>query len=97
MIDPTQIAPNGLYTAAEACRLIPSARKDGGIDLNTWNRWRIAGTLKAHMIGGRWYMHGRDILAVLGVSDSPTIETPTERNEAAEAAMQQLRDLGCKV
>lgn len=98
MIDTSKIDPAALYTAAEACKMIPSAFTDDGISLNTFHAWRKAGTIKPHQMGGRWYVHGHELLRLLGVPESgATVQTPAERKEAATAAMQQLRDRGIKV
>lgn len=100
MTDLKEINPQGVYSFAEAVKLIPSCHEGKTLHLATLYRWRIAGRVKAHRLPGRgWAMFGSEILKLLHANECPewVSRTPAQRRHASEAAMAELRRMGVRL
>ena len=97
MIDLREISPAGVYSFAEAAKLIPSCHGGKTLHLATLHRWRLAGRIKAHRLPGRgWAMFGSEILKLLHADEMPefTGRTPSQRSRDIDAAFAELKRLG---
>ncbi len=97
MIDIRDINPHGVYSFAEAARLLPSGHPGKHVHVATLHRWRARGKIKAHRSpGAAWYVFGAELLRLLSADQVPewTGRTPAQRNRAYEAAMEDLRRMG---
>ncbi len=97
MTDLSEINPQGVYSFAEAARLLPSCQPGKSVHLATLHRWRDQGKIKAHRSPGRgWYILGTELLRLLHADQAPEFvgRTPTQRNRDIDAAFEELKRLG---
>lgn len=94
MSEVNDIDPDRLYSAKEACALIPS-RRGCRLHRKTLHRWRAEGRLAMVRVGGGWFVWGGELLRLLQADRRPefTGRTPAQRKRAAERAMAELKKL----
>ncbi len=94
----SQIDPEKMYTFREAARLIPSHRRADGVLPSTLYGWHRSGLLRAVVRprGSRnlYFLAGRELLRLIHGDCSPVLlRTPSERQQAAQAARQRVAEM----